>query len=241
MIGQVFGKWTVLQRHDARRVLCRCNCGTEKPVRSDHLRNGFTKSCGCRDTPAKSSSNEYQSWRAMVTRCTNPKAANYYRYGGRGIAICSRWLDSFENFLADMGRRPDLSSLDRIDNYGGYEPTNCRWATAAQQANNRRDNRLITVDGVTRTLQQWSDATGLAGTLGVRLNNGWDVSDALRTPAARYGRSLLFGYESMSMSKWADHIGIPLQTLSKRLRSGWSLERALTEKVNVKKRNKRSS
>ena len=79
----------------------------------------------------------YRSWCDMIQRCTNPRRDNYERYGGRGITVCERWM-TFANFLADMGERPDGTSIDRIDNYRGYEPGNCRWATAIEQAQNKR-------------------------------------------------------------------------------------------------------
>ena len=85
----------------------------------------------------------YETWHAMIQRCTNPRASNWGYYGGRGITVCDRWLHSFENFLADMGMRPADLSLDRIDNDGNYEPGNCRWATAVEQSQNRRGYGLL--------------------------------------------------------------------------------------------------
>jgi len=84
----------------------------------------------------------YQSWQHMKDRCTNPRSRQFHKYGGRGIAVCSRWLDSFEHFLVDMGQRPAGTTIDRIDNERGYEPGNCRWATQRTQQRNRRDTVL---------------------------------------------------------------------------------------------------
>lgn len=128
---------------------CRCSCpeANERIVRAGNLNNGATKSCGClqrklaRDANVKhgmSKSRDHASWRAMTLRCTNPKTINFERYGGRGITICERWLNSFEAFYEDMGPRPEGMTLDRKDPNGNYELGNCRWATQSVQAHNRR-------------------------------------------------------------------------------------------------------
>jgi hypothetical protein len=108
----------------------------------------------------------------------------WYAYGARGIKVCDRWLDSFENFYADMGDRPSSKhSLDRIDNDGNYEPDNCQWAIAKVQCNNKSDNRLITALGKTMTLTQWGDETGLhIETIRYRLKHGWSPDKTMTTP-----------------------------------------------------------
>lgn len=148
----VFGRLTVTGRQYAFSKVgqahwrCKCECGNASVVKGSNLRSGVTKSCGClkddlnRTTKTKHGKRDtstYLSWVQMNQRCNNPKSTSYADYGVRGIAICERW-QSFELFLEDMGDRPFGKSLDRKDTNGNYEPSNCKWSTAKEQANNRR-------------------------------------------------------------------------------------------------------
>ena len=125
----------------------------------------------------------YLSWQRMKGRCLNPNDVAYARYGGRGITVCARWLHSFENFLADMGERPDGLQLDRITNDGNYEPSNCRWVTKRDNARNRSSNVRVTVDGVTRTAVEWAEINGIKpATVLCRLSSGWHPVRAVTEP-----------------------------------------------------------
>lgn len=132
---------------------------------------------------------EYRTWRRMIRRCESPKHNRYVRYGGRGIKVCKRWRESFDAFVDDMGPKPDGLSLDRIDNDGNYEPTNCRWATDEEQNRNRSITRQIAHDGKTQTLPEWAEETGVPwSVLDCRLRKGWTVARALTTPARTYAK-----------------------------------------------------
>lgn len=176
----------------------RCDCGKvfSMQCRSE---NG-TKSCGCyakevarklltgnqnRTKHGLSNSATHKSWSGMKARCQNQNHREYPRYGGRGITVCESWI-LFENFLKDMGECPEGCSIDRIDNDGNYEPSNCRWATDKEQARNRRSSRLLTVDGVTKTVAEWSEHENATKATNIyrRLDLGWSDAEAV------FGRSL---------------------------------------------------
>jgi hypothetical protein len=149
-VGNKYGRLTVKEvvlGEGKPRVLCDCDCGTTFVTIANDVTNGHTKSCGCLTREATTKRNTthnmthtgvYRSYQAMITRCTNKNSHAYQFYGAKGITVCDRWLESFENFYEDMGERPDELSLDRIDPYGNYSPNNCRWADRRMQGFNQR-------------------------------------------------------------------------------------------------------
>ena len=188
--GMVFWRLSPLYAHEKIegkpvKWRCRCECGKECDVTMKLVVSGHTKSCGClaketvtaRNTThglARVYPKTYKSWKDMRSRCNNAKNKEYANYGGRGITVCDRWSD-FDCFFSDMGAAPEGLTIDRIDVNGNYEPTNCRWATVEQQANNKRSSVLITHNGQTKTLTQWAKLLGKAhGTLTYRLSKGLD-------------------------------------------------------------------
>lgn len=174
LIGQQFGRLTVLSlgryEHRRRYWVCRCSCGTEKEVSAPALLHAGVQSCGCLQrevaqgnaTHGMSKTPTYKSWMMMRIRCTNPSYDAYSYYGGRGIKVCDRWLDSFENFLEDMGVRPSGMTLDRIDSDGNYEPSNCRWATRKEQVENRLNNVILDVNGAETKLLDLAKELGVS-------------------------------------------------------------------------------
>lgn len=169
---------------------CICDCGRLTIVKACNLNSGNTQSCGCLrrerlyeaasrpKTHGKYGTAEYAIWRNMIYRSRNPNAPNSRYYSEKGVTVCRRWLESFENFLADVALRPSPQhSLDRYPNPdGNYEPGNVRWATAKQQAQNRRGTILLTLNNETRPQAEWEDLYGLArGTITRRRNKGWSI------------------------------------------------------------------
>jgi hypothetical protein len=131
----------------------------------------------------------FVTWHSMVNRCHQPNCKTYRTYGAKGITVCDRWRNSFENFFADMGHPPDGCSLDRIDNTLGYQPDNCRWATKREQQINRRNTVFLTLGEQTKALITWADELGISHiTLTTRLNRGWTHERTLTTPVAKKGK-----------------------------------------------------
>jgi len=204
LTGQQFGQLTaqhIFGRTSGRKVIweCVCSCGSTARVSTSDLRSGHTTSCGCtkaaRISAARTSHGdsrsskpravEYVVWCQIKGRCTNSKLPGYKHYGARGITLCARWMQ-YENFLADMGRRPSPKhTVERKNGKLGYSPDNCVWATRDVQNNNTSRNHRLTYAGETLTLAQWAKRRGLkASTLRMRISSyGWDLKKALTTPA----------------------------------------------------------
>lgn len=203
LAGERFGLLTAVSEvgrssRGAILWLFKCECGREHITRATSARLGKTGSCGClygrpganserrgekykgEENPnfkhGRFGSDVYTIWAGMLNRCKNASNPGFKNYGGRGISVCQRWQDSFENFLTDMGPRPSSRhTVERIDNDGNYAPDNCRWATYTEQARNRRNNAKVTIGGRTVTVAQAAEEAGMGvRKLRKRINSGVD-------------------------------------------------------------------
>ena len=171
LTGLRFGRLTVLNvakddmKHHGQRWLCQCDCGKKIITRGDGLQSGHTKSCGCdnkrRTTHNESNTKLYSVWVEMKQRCENPNSDAYKYYGGRGIKVCDEWQDfePFYKWAMENGYSTGLT-IDRIDNNGGYSPSNCRWTTRLFQMSNRRNTVFLEYAGMRHTIREWCDITG---------------------------------------------------------------------------------
>lgn len=218
LTGQKINRLTVVEylgakrygnRNVCRMYACVCDCGGTTVSPYENLRKGRVISCGCyqkekaanrflthgnKRRGKETNQKEYGTWCNMKSRCYNPnyEFSEYYK----DIKVCERWVDSFENFLEDMGKAPKGYTLDRIDNTKDYSPNNCRWASWHEQANNTRKSRFIEHNGERKTVAEWSREKGLVySALLHRLDVGWDIERALNTPSKkimdRYARRII--------------------------------------------------
>lgn len=191
VLSEKYGKLKPLKElrlKNRRAFYCKCDCGNFKNIFLKYLRNGDTRSCGCinkKETSARfkkhgmSRTNEYNIWLAMISRCENVKNKSFLNYGGRGISVCSSWK-KFENFIKDMGKKPENLTLDRIDNDGNYEPNNCRWATRKQQSRNTSRNVYIEYNGENMCVKDWAIKLGVRDKLiHERISYGWPIEKVL--------------------------------------------------------------
>lgn len=196
LTGMAFGDLTVIEPDHHGKWLCRCSCGNIRHIQSHALKNG-RYSCGCKADYYKSIHNSrqynpdykrlYNIWKNMNGRCYDPSNVSYERYGSKGITVCNEWREYyyvFQDWAKQHGYKPDLS-IDRIDNSLGYNPSNCKWSTILEQANNKSNNRYLNIDGEEHTIAQWSRISGTKqGLIRQRYCElGWNVKDSI------YGRS----------------------------------------------------
>lgn len=172
-------------------------------------------------------SKEWNAWASMMQRCHNPKNKRFYSHGGRGIKVCERWMDSYENFLKDMGRAPtEKHSLDRKDNDGNYEPSNCKWSTKKEQANNTRRNIRVEYLGRVQTLMQWCDELAIPYLKAkARINRGMSPERAFKlTPdGARIDSVFLeLNGRTQTLTEWSKELNKPYSTLRR-----WSKKKQL--------------
>lgn len=192
LIGQTFGRLLVIRfdgfRRDKGTWKCLCSCGALCSVQTDSLRGGFTKSCGClraeitgalKRSHQKSARPEFGIWTQMKMRCVNPKNKRYANYGGRGITVCKRW-HNFEHFYADMGPRPSPKhSIERVNNDGNYEPSNCVWLLMNLQTANRQNTVKVTYKNQTHHLSEWAR---ILGTTDKTIKCRWLAGKPLENP-----------------------------------------------------------
>lgn len=205
LTGKRFGRWLVIERSPNRKKavmwLCRCDCGTEKVVHGTSLKSGVSTMCRkCSDHSHKPRFHGlthhplYRVWQRIKSSTTNPNHQDYEWYGGKGVRVCEEWFNDFTKFYEwsiANGYQPGLT-IDRIEVNGNYEPSNCRWVPFKAQTLNRTDNTYLTHDGITRTIKEWSQITGIKpSTLYARARKGWPPDKILSTQSyARGGRSL---------------------------------------------------
>lgn len=206
--GMKFGKLTVRElvvngNTNQRKYLCDCECGGTKITSEDNLKRGHCRSCGClykghggskkKNIFMGSDSKLYRTWSGIKSRCFDQNSHNYHNYGGRGITMCDEWKNDYNTFKKwalhngydESGGRD--CSIDRIDTNGNYDPYNCRWATAKEQANNTRQNTIVEYDGKKMSLSQWADYLKMDySSFMSRWVRGWTMERIVNTPVRHY-------------------------------------------------------
>lgn len=236
VVGSIYGAWEVISpEHYVKKGKahwwCRCECGKTKYVEANKLISGKSTSCGCLRNVTHGGSYEaaYSSWVEMKRRCLNPQARNFHNYGGRGITVCDRWQgeNGYNNFIQDMGPRPEGTSIDRINNDLGYFPANCRWATPEEQALNKRTNHRLTYNGESLTIKEWSDKLGIPiTTIAKRITSGFPIEDVLSktkldNKLEDYAdRKLMYKGKVKTVKEWVDHFGLNYNTVKSRMVRG---------------------
>ena len=255
--GQRFGRWTVIEQcgvdHRGEKLYrCQCDCGNVGVVRSSSLRDGRSSSCGCfaneltskrSKTHGMTNTRLFNIWSGMRSRCYSTTDYHYKWYGARGITMCDEWKNDFQTFYnwAISSGYDDGLSIDRIDNNGNYEPSNCRWTTHAEQMRNQGRNIMLTYNGKTLCAMDWSRETGLSdATIRWRKNKlGWSDEKTLTTPAfvpETVSTTLTVNGETKTIQEWSKYSKISPNVIKHRIHSGWDATSAVMEPIDYKKR-----
>lgn len=259
--GQHFGRLTAIKYMGDRKWLFRCDCGNEKIIRTYAVKSGRTQSCGCymreRINEACTTHNMtgtklYHIYASMKQRCFNENQAEYHRYGGRGITMCEEWLgkNGFQKFSEwaystgyDENAERGECTIDRINNDGNYEPSNCRWITQKEQQNNKSEPQVV-ICGESHSMKEWSKITGLSiTTIRGRMKEGWKEEEILSVPQERETRvihsksqKITYNGETHTIVEWAKILGVSNNVLTERVRRGYTDEEIICMKLG-KRRN----
>ena len=261
LTGMKFGRLTVVEfaehRLSASGVkkrywLCKCECGNQKIVYTKCLVNGGSKSCGCLNKELRSQrkiikhgmvkTRPYKIWVDMKRRCNNPKNKAYKYYGEKGVRVCDEWVNDFSAFYewAKENGYNDNLTLDRIDSDGNYEPSNCRWATKTEQANNTSRNVFITYKNKTQTISMWAKELGIKYSLiQDRLSAGWTPEEIFELPLGtklKEQKLITFNGETHNISEWSRLLNISRKTITNRIKDGLPIEKVLTPKTDRKEK-----
>jgi len=246
LVGQKFQRLTVIEDTNRRNngnviYRCECICKKETFVTSQSLRSGKRKSCGClakekigklNRTHGESNTRLHGIWKGIKKRCKNKNTKNFKNYGGRGITVCEEWSKSYVTFrewALKNGYHESLE-IDRINNNGNYEPSNCRWVTRKENNNNRRNSRLLTINGETKRLREWCDLNKIScNTVRKRLNNGWSVEHPLLF-SKRTATKITVDNETRTVEEWAALKKITVVSIYDRLKKGWPVDATLFQK-----------
>lgn len=248
LIGLRFGRLVVLSKDNdnsqKRMWLCQCDCGNKKSVRVDHLKSGATTSCGCYNREIASKNNkrhgmsgtpEHSAWYHLIQRCEKPTDSRFHCYGARGIKVCERWKgkNGFANFIKDMGPRPGPEySIDRINNNDDYKPSNCKWSTRIEQANNKSINIVISYQGETKTLKEWSRVLGFDyKNVWERIKSlGWSFEKAIKMEKKETVRCLVeYNGVTKTITQWCNELHLNYGMVKARIKNGWDINRAFEQ------------
>ena len=254
LTGKRFGRLVAIKPFKKEGIIrweCQCDCGnTARPVGAT-LRNGTSQSCGCaRDEWIQGGfrgvnikhglfgTKIYGIWAGITTRCYNTKDSSYKSYGARGIKMADEWRHDPVRFHQDVGDPPEGMTLDRIDVNGDYTPSNVRWATYKEQANNKRNNVRLTHEGVTKTLTEWAEAIGMSPSGFRDRLKVMTLGEAITKPnTPKNVKHTLMG-ENKTINEWAEYAGIEPKTLRQRLKDGWPLEKAIKTPYDPRRNKK---